>query len=413
MLKIRGVSGQSINQVMFQAFRLLADEGKQSGSRNGGVTFLNNVEMMLEDPRRRHLSLEGRSSNIFQMIAETLWVVSGQVEIHPYLSFFLPRAPLYSDDGTTWRGAYGGRIYDKDQLQGVVDTFIEDGIYTRRATVAIHDAAKDAPSVIKRTLGKTLDTPCNLLMMFYVGEDDQFHARTIQRSGDAIFGAGSINLFEFSFIQEMVLSAINNEIEDCGSKKLEMGSYIHSTNNLHLYDTTQGQADAVLETTQPFLFYNVDANDAAHRPCHTPGSMIFPKTIADTRAMCRDFITTIANPAIAGRFSFAGNVISLVDLFKKYNVPRSDSNVLYQYMLLVLAYIHSSRKFNAESDVVIPRPADLELADAAGVSQFRKFRFIGEMDQICTSPLVNTQRPEPKASKTAGTPVAAEPTPTN
>ena len=365
-MTIHYFGGNTVNEVMLQAFDTLLSKGAKAVSRNGNAVYLNDVEIELYDPRKRHLCLEGRKSNIFQLIAETLWVMAGKDELHPYLTHFLPRAPNYSDDGLTWRGAYGPRLHAFDQLQGVVDTFLNDGMTTRRATAFIHDPAKDAPSVIQETLGgQTRDTPCNLLMLFYTDVDGRFVARTIQRSGDAIFGAGSINLFEFSFIQEMVLSCINSGLARRYPEyaPLDLGAYRHSTVNFHLYDATASQAVAVMESEQ------VTYKKSSGRDC------VFPKTIAKCRDMAAEFIDKISIPMLAGVFGMREGVDRLDELFRKYDVAPKDNN-LHSYMVLTLAYIASTNK-------VCPEKFDLtdynnyglayDVYEAVQRSSFRKF----------------------------------------
>lgn len=376
-MTIHYFGGNTVNEVMLQAFDTLLSKGAKTGSRNGAAVFLNDVEIELYDPRARHLKLEGRKSNIFQLIAETLWVMAGKDELYPYLTHFLPRAPNYSDDGLTWRGAYGPRLHAFDQLQGVVDTFLNDGMNTRRATVFIHDPAKDAPSVIRSTIGTTRDTPCNLMMLFYTDADGRFVARTIQRSGDAIFGAGSINLFEFSFIQEMVLSCINSGLARLHPEyaPLDLGSYRHSTVNFHLYDSTASQAVAVMDSKQ-----TADGG-LSGRTCS------FPKTIGLCREMASEFIDLIAIPMLAGVFGMAEGTDRLDELYRKFDVQPKDNN-LYSYMILTLAYIASTNKITPEKldlSVYNRHGLSYDLYDAVKRSSFRKFTLSPSEVEVDTS----------------------------
>lgn len=375
-MTIHYFGGNSVNEIMIQAFDRLLTQGAPAGSRNGAAVFLNDVEIELNNPRARHLNLVGRKSNIFQLIAETIWVMAGKDELYPYLTHFLPRAPNYSDDGKTWRGAYGPRIYNFDQLQGVVDTFVQEGDETRRATVFIHDPAKDAPSVIRGTIGTTRDTPCNLLMLFYTDAEGRFVSRTIQRSGDAIFGAGSINLFEFSFIQEMVLSCVNNAMAKNNPDHvwIELGAYRHSTVNFHLYDSTRSQAEEVLASGQP-VFANSNST-----PIERPA--VFPTTISGCQSIAAEFIDGIAVPLLAGVFSTDKAKAMLEDLFKAHSVKR-ENNALFDYMALTLAYIISTRKVDPVTDLLFNDVHNHGLGgalyDAVQTSSFRKFRMAHEL----------------------------------
>lgn len=366
------IDGESVSAAVHKAFKTIKEHGVKKSSRNGTATFINDAEFIVNDPTQRHLCLKGRTSNIFQLIAETLWVVSGKDELYPYLNFFLPRAPQYSDDGFTWRGAYGKRIYNHDQLQGVVDTFCKDGENTRRAYVSIHDASIDAPQCVDKAFPDgTRDTPCNLGMLFYTGTDDCFHARTIQRSGDVIFGAGSINLFEFTFIQEMMRFFINR----ASGYDIPMGSYRHSTVNLHVYESTEKQVDAVLsDPDNDAMLNHVGGFERRGYP------LIFPESIAQTRLMCSDFIDKICVPLIAGQHNNMSRVIQEINvLFDNYETTKP-RNLLYVYMKLVAAYIVSTRKINPLTDVEMimidemSPITNLDLYWAVKSSSFRKFK---------------------------------------
>lgn len=358
MIKI--FDGPSVDNIVHQAITKILKDGRENSSRNGDVKFITDAEFILRDPRQRHLNLKGRTSNIFQLIAETLWVVAGKDELYPYLVHFLPRAPLYSDDGRTWRGAYGKRIYKHGQLQAVVDAFVKDGLDTRRATVAIHNPVIDAPMYIN---GGTRDTPCNLIMSFYIDDDGDFSARTIQRSGDVIFGAGSINLFEFSFIQEMMHNIISQAM---GAKFPDLGSYRHSTINLHLYSPHFEQAEKI-------------AGYPGTSPVNTrQKGMIFPETVDLTRKMMATFIDDICCPLLAGKFNFGYTRGELFKLFEKYELLQLTSgNLLFGYMTIVLAYIASTRKYDPQEGLSIEdigRDLPVDLYNALTNSSFRKFK---------------------------------------
>lgn len=375
---INQIYGYSVNEAVINAFKTIKTKGVKSESRNGDATFINDAEFLIENPRLRHLSLRGRSSNIFQLIAETLWVVSGEDRINPYLEFFLPRAPQYSDDGLTWRGAYGKRIYNHNQLQSAIDMFSEDGEMTRRAYVAIHDPNIDAPDRVKLKHPEgTRDTPCNLGILFYVGTDGKFHARTIQRSGDVIFGAGSINLFEFTFIQELVLYYINKKRKAQGLELIELGHYRHSTVNLHAYESTESQIDNVLSQTQR-VYSKADNNSP----------IIGCGNLETTRAMLYKFVNQLAPAWIVGKQDhYCGMVRQVESLMKEFGCPVGDEtqgfNILKEYMLLTGAYILSKRKINPVELVhtvgtyIYDVMANQDLLSAVSYCRFRKFQLAG------------------------------------
>ena len=239
------IKARTINEAVYKEIDKIIMEGYRTPSRNGDISTIYNVFLELENPKSRHLYLEGRKNNIFATIAETFWVFSGEDKIDPVLSFFLPRAKDFSDDGKTWRGAYGPRFYLDNMMQDVVEQFKNEGIFTRRAVLSIFRPDLDTHINLNEKYGleNTKDRPCNLIMDFFVTPDKKFHMNLKQRSGDVLWGHGSINIFEFTFLQEMMLGVINEEL----GEDLTLGSYNHHVTNLHLYDFSGSQGYSVLE----------------------------------------------------------------------------------------------------------------------------------------------------------------------
>ena len=92
------IRGEDINDTVVEALEYIMNRGKEIHTRNGSARFVNDLTLQIDNPQRRHLSLDGRKYNIYQLMAETFWVASGSGEISPFLEFFLPRAKNYSDE---------------------------------------------------------------------------------------------------------------------------------------------------------------------------------------------------------------------------------------------------------------------------------------------------------------------------
>ena len=240
------ISGATINETVAKAIEAIMTQGKEIESRNGTARFLNDLTLEIRNPRERHLALTGRKSNIFQLMAETFWVMAGKSNVVDFLKFYLPRATDYSDDGKTWHGSYGGRIYANNQLDDVIKTFATEGKNTRRAIIMIADPTKDNLDSIERRYGKghkPLDIPCNREIAFYV-TDNKLNCKVIQRSGDMIFGTGSINPFEFTFLQELIYQRL---IRLDGFEDLQLGVYRWHITNAHIYSGYYEQAHDVIK----------------------------------------------------------------------------------------------------------------------------------------------------------------------
>lgn len=240
----RSVFGNTINELTKNAYQMLSDVATSIPSRNGDCYSLYDFTYRLLNPRARYLNLTGRTSNIFQLIGETLWILAGSSDVTGYLETMLPRAPQYSDDGIHWRAGYGPRLYRYNQLTDVIEFFRKDGKMTRRAVISIHDPSMDTFTGLKQIDGleDSKDFACNLMLMFYVTPNDKFNCKVINRSNDSVFGMG-INVTEFSVIQEMIYEQVKKFIPE-----ISLGMLTVNSNNFHAYTSTWSQIDAVIES---------------------------------------------------------------------------------------------------------------------------------------------------------------------
>jgi thymidylate synthase len=357
------VSGSTVSGLVFSAFHKIIHDGHYRPSRNGGCTSIFDVTFEVTNPRSRHLYLKGRTSNIFALIAETFWVMAGQDKLRPYLTFFLPRAPQYSDDGETWSGAYGPRLYDNNQLTSMVDLFNRDTLYTRRAYTAIHDPRVDSTEGIEKRfgvgeLGK--DRPCNLGVNFYVEDDDQFCTKVIQRSGDIIFGTGSINPFEFSFLHELMFNEVKKQYPE-----VKLGPYRWHVTNAHLYDFSRGQADDAIKVKENYK----TVLDESHVP------LIGPE-VSKWQPFFNDLVGQFTEAIETDDPEYVCSVLipHLGHTFVEYEVP-IQGNLMWAYTQLVAHYIASKRgtKLGNPMDISwLP----LEIARPILESTFRKFEVV-------------------------------------
>jgi len=228
------IKEKTINGVVLNAIGALANDGFRTPSRNGNQYAIYNALLTMENPRSRHLDLKGRKNNIFATIAETFWVYSGSIDVTGFLEFFLPRARDFADDKTNWYGGYGKRIYIYDQLDDVIQQFRNEGIFTRRANLYIGQPEFDTNTQLDAHLGHptTKDRPCNQLFNFFITPDKKLNMNGFSRSGDIIWGIGSINLFEFSYLQEWIVQELQKELDP----EITLGEYNHWVTNMHLYD---------------------------------------------------------------------------------------------------------------------------------------------------------------------------------
>lgn len=232
---------KNINHLTLEALRELKENGHKSDSRNGKVHQLFDNDLIIENPRARHLYLNGRTNNIFATLIEIVWVLSGRSEIHPVLSYVLPRAPEYSDDGKTWSGSYGPRLYLGSQLNNIIDNFINDK-NSRQCVFSIWNPLYDTKQSLKERFGLTSskDIPCNNFGWFWINEKNELCMKVGVRSNDGIFGV-QVNVPEWTVLQELVYERLKQYYPD-----LKLGYYHHSPINLHYYEAIEKQVDNIL-----------------------------------------------------------------------------------------------------------------------------------------------------------------------
>lgn len=211
--------------------RDLLDTGDRLNSRNGTVYELSPARITLTEPALHpEMTTPGRRASLPAQIAETMWILAGRDDIS-WLSHYLPRAPQFSDDGQTWRGAYGPRIryWDghTDQLRYVAELLDSDPD-SRRAVINIYNPTVDS------TPG--LDVPCNDWLHFLI-RDGSLNLHVATRSNDVIWGWSGINSFEWTALL-MVLA---------GALGVEPGSITFSISSLHLYEHHKEKAERILD----------------------------------------------------------------------------------------------------------------------------------------------------------------------
>ncbi|HHN8314500.1 TPA: thymidylate synthase [Morganella morganii] len=308
------------------------NEGVRISTRNGDAMTIYDISVILRNPRSRHLSLAGRKNNIFATFAEAIWVFAGDNRINPYLTFFLPRAPKYSDDGVIWRAAYGERLYAHGQLENVVQQFKKEGIFTRRAVISLYMPDRDTnESLIKvYNLEHSADIPCNNLIHFFITPDKKLNIKIAQRSGDLIFGLSYINIFEFSLLQEIVLSILQRDVDS----NIKLG-YLHlSVTNLHIYEDKIKQAEEIYKRKKEQIT-NLKNNDA----------ILFPPSLQNIKSLFCDivlFLEGIITKNTHEIDTINKETEKLKKIFIKHFV-KTEKNLLWGYAEASLSYIFQKR----------------------------------------------------------------------
>jgi thymidylate synthase len=228
----------------------LSNEASTVSSRNGPTKELMVNQLIIQAPRERFYIIPKRHNNPFAQLAETLWVMAGKDDI-VWLSYYLPRAPLYSDDGKTWRAAYGKRLRNWDGCIDQVATcynILKDDPQSRRAVMSIFDPARDYSAASK-------DIPCNNWLNWYIREG-RLHLVIAQRSSDLLWGFSGINSFEFSLMQEAMASWL----------EVEVGNLTFNITSLHYYMEHDKRVKAILDAYPHTYDRSISAYDFGIKP---------------------------------------------------------------------------------------------------------------------------------------------------
>ena len=218
----------------------LLTTGSEVEVRGSRVRELRNRVTVLERPLERCLFLPNRNNDVIASLAETFWVISGRDDI-AWLSHYLPRAAEFSDDGSTWRGAYGPRLRDwhgVDQLEECLHLLKADP-NSRRAVMSLFDPSQDFCG--------SKDIPCNNWLNWLL-RDGRLHLTVGVRSNDAIWGFSGINSFEWSVLQQMMALWLG----------VEAGDATYLATSFHVYERHYQRSDLMLKHFRGITCYDFD-----------------------------------------------------------------------------------------------------------------------------------------------------------
>lgn len=251
-------AGQSshFEDLYFLLSKEIKDRGNFVGSRNGNTVEFLNFKTIVGNPIARCVGGYKRDINVFFLLAEAMWIFTGRKDVE-FLTIFNSRMSEFSDDGKNFHAPYGFRLrhwgissFDKsinegsnhylmgrDQLFDAIWALAENR-EDRRVVMSIWNPDLDL-------LTKSKDLPCNDMIMFKIREGKLF--QTIQnRSNDLHWGLPT-NVFQFSFIGEVISKILN----------VGLGDQVHNSQSLHCYlsnELTEKMHNNVSNSESPTLY---------------------------------------------------------------------------------------------------------------------------------------------------------------
>ena len=202
--------------------------------RDGKVKEILDFKTIITNPYRRLVGGYGRNINPFFLLAEAMWIFCGRKDVR-FLSLFNKNMEQFSDDGKVFHAPYGFRL----RHWGVrsEDKFCEENLHAAQGYDQVADAIKlfeNNPNTRQVVLSiwnpdldlgtKTKDIPCNDIIMLKI-RDGKLITTIQNRSNDLHWGLPT-NLFQFSFLTELIAACLN----------IELGTQTHNSQSLHVYD---------------------------------------------------------------------------------------------------------------------------------------------------------------------------------
>lgn len=246
VIKVKGV-----NEALPAALRLLLSQGVERPSRNGPVlAFAEPVATVYTRPWERVLFSHKRRANPVFHFLESLWMLAGRNDV-AFPSTIVKNMKSFTDDGTTYHGAYGYRWrthFDHDQIHWVIEELKRDPD-SRRAVLQMWDGYADPVMVASR--GK--DVPCNT-SIYFDRRGGKLNMLVSCRSNDIIWGAYGANAVHMSVLQEYIANQLRSR----------MGNYCQMSNDLHLYLERHNREDItrLIEDCGKWNYYA--ARDVSH-----------------------------------------------------------------------------------------------------------------------------------------------------
>jgi thymidylate synthase len=215
--------------------RVMNEPQYESAPRGQNIKEIIGASFTIDNPRDRIPYVAARKFGMGYMIAELVWYLSGNNKtewISKYSAFW----KNISDDGETANSAYGARLFKKHpsiaqgrftQLEYVINELRADPD-SRRAVMHLR--------VPSDSIDAKLDVPCTLALQYFI-RDNKLHQVVNMRSSDLVFGI-AYDIPAFTLFQEMIANELG----------IEMGSYTHVSNSLHIYETHFKMVNEILES---------------------------------------------------------------------------------------------------------------------------------------------------------------------
>ncbi|MDD6157356.1 MAG: thymidylate synthase [Lachnospiraceae bacterium] len=217
------IEGRTANEVWKKATDILLKQETTLKGRNGDVYELLHAFVSVENPKQKWVYDRIPPMSIGFALAELVWIMNGK-EQSEVINYWNPSLPKFAGAGDIYYGAYGKRIrshFGFDQLERAYHV-LQNAPESRQVVIQIYDVEKDFP--MENGQPRSTDVPCNVCSLLKI-RNGKLEWSQIMRSNDILLGM-PYNFVQFTSLQEIL----------AGWLGLEVGSYIHYSDSLHLYN---------------------------------------------------------------------------------------------------------------------------------------------------------------------------------
>lgn len=216
------IVGRTANEVWRKAADKLLLQKNTVEGRTGETYEILHSFVVIEEPRQKWIYDRIPPVSIGYALAELVWIMNGE-DVADVINFFNPQLEKFAGKAKFYHGAYGKRIrlhYGFDQLEKAYYA-LQSVPESRQVVIQIYDTKVDFP--INNGMPRDDDIPCNICSMVKIRQE-KLEWTQIMRSNDVLLGM-PYNFVQFTGLQEILAGWLN----------LDMGTYNHYSDSLHLY----------------------------------------------------------------------------------------------------------------------------------------------------------------------------------
>jgi thymidylate synthase len=202
--------------------------GSRFGETHRKTKELICVGFAVDNPRARLIYCPARRLDLAFAFANFVWALGGNNDVSS-ISFYNPKGAMFSEDGKHFSGALGHRMQCTkcgSQLTAVVGMLKKDPA-SRRAVIQFYS---DSDSALRPK-----DTPC-IIAMHLIIREGKLLAIVHMRSQSAMM-VMPYDIILFTMLHELIAAELG----------VELGTYFHISDSLHIYDDEIELAAAVMD----------------------------------------------------------------------------------------------------------------------------------------------------------------------